>query len=405
MFVNYFRKTTRSSPVNLAAGRLVLGFWLVWKTVWYDWPRLVGTPYRQYSGKEWAIPASEPWLLTVEKWALVLLVCLFVLGYRIRITAAVSSFLLAHLGVVRTTLVGSGEGSNLYVGAMLLLFFALYAETDELSVDGLRRAGRSRSVADRLESNPDRRFAMPALKYSLLYLAALYFSSGLSKIIKGGGLGFAAPDNLSRLVLVRSYKYPWYEFNSILVEYPLLSTLGGIGTLVLELGVLVAVLLGVGFTLLMSGLVVFAFSNLVFLGIFFSDNLFFLGLFFAHDRVYAHAVSDRRIDVVFDSRSTLCTRLLYLLMLLDVTDSVTFVRQRDAASRYRAADAAEFDGPVCVRHGATVFEGYEAFRELFRQFRVFFPAVWLMRFSPVKRLGSALYRYLDGDDDGRTATR
>lgn len=398
MFVNYVTGDRRSSPINLAAARLVLGGWLIWKTIWYDWSRHVDTPYRAVTSStyEWAIPTAFPWLLTVEKWVLIALLCLFIVGYRIKLTAAVSSLLLAHLASVRLTLVMSGETGNLLVGVFFLLFFALCADDDELSIDGMRRlaAKPASDVSDRLTATTSQRYPMAPLKYSLLLIAILYFSSGVSKIVDGGGLAFIRPETLTRLVLVRSSIYPWHDLQTILVDYPILSALGGVATLVLELGFLASVLFGIAFAPFMLGLAVFVVSNAVLLGIFFPDNLFFLALFLAYDRGYGRVLLDRHVSVVFDERSSFCTTALYPFKLLDINDTVRFVPQAEASDRYR--NAVDSDSALYAFHGESVHEGYDAFRELLRQLRVFFPLVWIMQLPLVERTGrSAFTRVTD----------
>lgn len=409
MFVNYFTDERRISPINLAMARLVLGGWLVWKTIWYDWSRHVNTPYRAVTSPayEWAIPTSAPWLLTVEKWALIGCLCLFIVGYRIRITAAVSSLLVAHLAAVRQTLVQSGETGTLFIGVFFLLFFALYANIDELSADGIRRvtAKPVSHVTERLSETNRRRYAMPPLKYSLLFIAILYFSSGVSKIVDGGGLTFVRPETLSRLILVHSSIYPWNDIGLIFVEYPLLSALGGVGTLVLELGFLVAVLFGIAFTPFILGLIMFHLTNAVLLGIFFPDNLFFIGLFLAYDRAYARVALDRHISVVFDEQCSFCSTVLYPFKLLDINKTIRFVPQADAPDRYRDRHGVDFDRAMYTFHGESTYEGYDAFRELLRQFRVFFLLVWLMKFSPVERVGRRAYRYIANTRGQRFACR
>jgi predicted DCC family thiol-disulfide oxidoreductase YuxK len=398
MFVNYFDDDGRSSPLNLAAGRFLLGFWLVWKTVWYDWAGVLDVPFRAMANPryEWAIPTATPWLLTVEKWLLVGLVLLVVVGYRLRATGVASSFLLAHLATVRSTLVNTGEVDSLFIGSALLLFFALYPDDDALSVDGLR-AVRTRSLdslVDFLQSEDDRRYRMPALKYALLTLALLFFSTGASKVVDGGGLGFVAPDNLARLVLVRSYVYPWHDAQLAVVEYPLLGVLGGVGTLVLELGFLAAILAGLSVTPFVLGLVAFTLSNVVLLGIFFVDNLFFLALFAAFDRAYARLAVDRDLDLVFDEHCLFCARSLYPVKLLDVTDSVTFYTQYDAPDEYAARPGVDFERAMFVFDGDDTYEGYDAFRELLGQNRLFHPLAWLMARRPVRSVGRRVYRYV-----------
>lgn len=405
MFVNYFLDDERRSPINLAVARFILSFWLIWKTIWYNWAEHVETPYRAVAGQfaGWAIPVSAPWILTVEKWILIALLCLFAVGYRIRSTASMSSLLVAHLATVRGTLVKTGETSALFLGVYVLLFYALYAETDELSVDGVRRfadQGRQ-SIVDRLTSGADRQYRMPPLKYSLLVLAILYASSGLSKIVAGSGLGFAAPDTLPRIILVFSYVYPWTDLEMLIVEYPILAVIGGFGTLVLEVGFLFAVLTGIAFSPFVLGLILFTISNAVVLGIFFSDNLFLIAMFAAYDRAYAGVVSnrsDRSVDLVFDETEYHVARWLYPFKLLDVHQRIEFYSQYTVPIEHQTRAALPLDSPLYLFDGDDMYEGYPAFRELLRQYRVFLPLVWLLGLSPVSRLGKWWYRHVRDSD-------
>lgn len=403
MFVNYVDDDRRSSPINLAVARLLIGFWVVWKTVWYDWSQHVDTPYRATAGAsyEWAIPVSAPWILSVEKWLLIGLVVLFAVGYRLRVTGLASAVLLGHLGTVRRTLINSGESGSLFIGMFVLLFLTLYADHDVLSVDGVRRTGdRSlQSLVTRLKSTDDRQYRMPGLKYPLLMLAILFFSSGLSKVVSSGLIGFVAPENLSRLVLVRSYAHPWHDVQLLVVDYPFLSALGGIGTLVLELGFVVAVFSGVGFVPVLLGLVVFTLSNAVLLGIFFIDNLFFFGLFAAFDRGYARLARDRELELVFDEHCQFCACSLYPFKLLDIGDTVTFYSQYDVPEAYDERPDVDLSRAMYVFDGEDAYEGYDAFRELFRQNRVFAPVVWMMGLPVVRSAGQRLYRYIAENRD------
>ncbi|MFC7028200.1 hypothetical protein ACFQH8_13510 [Halomicroarcula sp. GCM10025710] len=92
----------------------------------------------------------------------------------------------------------------------------------------------------------------------------------------------------------------------------MLITAGSIGTLVVEMGLLVAVLLGITITPFVVGLLGFQTAVVVLLGILFVDTYPILLTFFAWDRVYERLVADRQIDVVFDGQCYFCMRSLYL---------------------------------------------------------------------------------------------
>ena len=390
MFVNYVRDSVRSSPINLAAGRGLLGIWVVWKTIWYDWIRLVNAPYDELSSSHyaWAVPESVPWLLTVEKWFLIAMVLLFIAGYRIRVTGFLSALVLAHLGVIRSILVSSGEASSLFIGSLMILFFTLYAGQDQLSIDGVRRAYRRSpdELTRQIVSTDSDRYKLSAMQLSMWLIALLFFSTGFSKVIDGNGVGFVAPDNLTRLVLVRSYVYPWFDLQLLIVEYPILGVLGGIGTLVLELGLVVSAVTGVGFSVFVLGLIAFTLSNVALLGIFFVDNLFFLGTFAAFDRVVQRLQRDQPLTVAFEPQNHFTLLTVYLVRLLDAGQTLTYQTmsshlkaRAQTDGGYPEKERNEQNTAMCVIDEETAYQGYEAFVKLLGQFVFFVPIVWIMQ--------------------------
>lgn len=397
MFLNYFGNTVRDSPFNLAAARALLGVWLGWKMLWYDWSEFVHTSYRAavQPSWEWAIPVEAPWLLTVEKWLLIGLLLLVVIGYRVRATATLSAFIAMHLGTVRFTLVTTGETEAIFLGSMMLLFFGLYAEYDRLSLDEIRRSARAspEKLAEQLQSSEDREFAMPQLKYSLLIFAIIFFGSGFDKILKSGGIGWIQPDTLARIITVRSQIYTWdYDIAMVIAEFPLLSSLGAVGTILLETGFLLVVLAGWSITLFALGFIGFTLSNYVVFGIFFADTLFFVSVFLAFDRVHAALATDREVDVVFDDRCRFCMRSLIPFKYFDVAETITFYGQSNAPERYGEREDVDFDRAMYLFHDGKSYEGYDAFRQLFRQYRLFLPVSWIMGLKPVRLLGEPIYR-------------
>ncbi|MFC7020864.1 MULTISPECIES: thiol-disulfide oxidoreductase DCC family protein [Haloarcula] len=402
MFVNYFADEERSSPVNLAVGRTILTVWLVWKTAMYDWNEFFEVPFFLTPEFTWAVPPVAPGLfMTVEKWVLIGLLVLFAVGYRIRLTGGLSALLLAHFGTVREIQNNSGESQALFLGVYFLVFYSLFSGTHALSVDGLRRT-RDWSV-DSLRSfivSGRDSYQLPALKWSLLVIAMIYFGSGVNKLFPNGPFGgfhagYLGSVTLSRIIVVRDAFYQWHvPIGPALVEYPALITAGSIGTLVVEMGLLVAVLLGVTVTPFIIGLLGFQTGVLVLLGIFFVDTYPLLLTFFAWDRVYERVVSDRDLDVVFDGQCYFCMRSLYLFKMLDVNGTVRFIPQAEAPDAYRQRGDVDFQSAMYAFDGTTAYAGYDAFRELLRQFRVFFPLVYLMGLAPVARVGTRVYRYV-----------
>lgn len=403
MFVNYAADSERDSPVNLATARGILGLWLVWKTAMYDWPLFLSVPYYQTPEFAWAVPPVAPGLiLTVEKWLLIGLLVGFVVGYRVRFTAAVSAFLLAHLGTVRATQVGSGETESLFIGVYLLVLFGLFHESNVLTVDFLRRTKREslETLRRHLESDTASQ-RMPALKWGLVVIALIYFGAGFDKVFHDGilnpSLGFATAENLARIVTTYRPDGPL----KFLAEYPLLMRTGGIGTLVLELGFLVAVLAKLSVTPIILGLVSFTAANRVLLGIHFVDVYFILLLFAAWDVGFERLVRDREMTVVFDDRCRACMRALIPFAILDVSDAIDFRPRTEVPDRHTQRTGVDSSRGVLVFRDGDRYEGYEAVRRLLDQYRFFAPLVWITGLPFVERFVARAYRRV-AQDHGRS---
>ncbi|OYR39677.1 hypothetical protein DJ82_09265 [Halorubrum sp. Ib24] len=405
MFVNYASDPERDSPINLTAARGITGFWLVWKTAMYDWPLFLTVPYYQTPEYAWAVPPVAPGLiLTVEKWLLIGLLVGFVVGYRIRFTAVTGALLLAHLAVVRATLVGSGETEALYIGVYFLILFALFHDSEGLSVDFFRRTKHEslETLRHRLESD-GASYRMPALKWCLIVIAIIYFGAGYDKVFHDGllnpSLEFAAADNLARIVTTYRPDGPL----KFVAEYPLLTRTAGIGTLVLELGFLIAVLAKISITPIILGLLSFTASNRLLLGIHFVDVYFILLLFASWDIGFKRLIRHRGITVVFDEQCRTCMRALTPFALLDVSDSIEFYSQSEAPSRYAQRTDIDMSSGVCVFRDGDRYEGYDAGRELLDQYRCFVPIVWVMRLSFVEHVTARVYGYVARKGDRNIA--
>ncbi|MFC6784587.1 thiol-disulfide oxidoreductase DCC family protein [Halobaculum halobium] len=410
MFVNYFADDERSSPFNLAAARVIVAGWLIWKTMWYDWMTFVAVPFSLTPEFTWAIPPVMPGVvLTVEKWVLIGLLVAFALGYRIRATAGFGALLLAHLGTVRQIHITYGETQAMLIGVYFLLIYALFADADKLSLDGLRRTRTwtVSSLRDHLVSNGDSGddgseatdgYRLPALKWSLVVIAMIYFGAGVDKLFPDGPFGgfsaaYLGPEHLSRIVVVREVLYGWHiAIAPPLVEFPAAMTAAAVGTLVVELGLFVAVLAGISITPFVLGILGFQTAVLVMFGILFADTYPMLLTFLAWDRAYERVASGRQLDVVFDDRCYFCMRSLYPFSLLDVNGTIRFIPSSDAPDRYESREDVDFDQAMYAFDGGETHEGYHAFRELIRQFRFALPVVWVMRLPPVAAVGERVYR-------------
>lgn len=393
-FVNYVGDATRASPVNLAVARVILGCYLFWKTMWYDWIIVATAPFRISESYLWAIPPA--WVLVAEKHLLLLVLLLFAVGYRLGLTSFLSALLLSHLAVVRYSLYLGGNTTSLFLGAYVLIFYGLYREQDVLTVDTIRRTGTM--PIDELRAHfagaPRQSFRADPLRLLVLVLGIVYFGSGLDKLLVGGGAWFG-PANLTRTVVTwASFEGTSLGLGVLLVEYPVLATVASVGTIVLEMGLLVAALLGVSLTLPMLALLAFMASIALTLGILFVDVFFLVSMLFTWDRLETALAPDRDVDLVFDDACLFCMRSLYLFRLLDTEERVTFYPQSAAPIAYGEFPGVDFDRSMYVFHDGRAYEGYWAFRALVGQFGLLRPLAWLMGRRPVWPVGERVYRYV-----------
>ncbi|MDS0221568.1 DCC1-like thiol-disulfide oxidoreductase family protein [Haloarcula sp. S1AR25-5A] len=395
-FVNYVRNPIRDSPINTAFARVFLAFYFFWKTVWYDWRQLYDIPLVLYEGYAVLIPPS-PTIMVAEKYLLLITLTAFAVGYRLRLSSLVSAVIVGHMGVVRYVYNTSGGTTALFIGMYMLVFFGLYRHRDRLSVDAIRSAGSGSpaSLVDRLTGSVSDSFRADALRWSLLVVGIIYFGSGFAKVVNGP-VAWVAPENLSRtLLLFDSFMPGSNPLAEPLLGYPVLVTLAAIGTLVLELGLLITLLAGVGVTTVVLGLYGFHVGIWLSLDIVFFDSIMFLGLFFSWDRVYAALASDRELTLVFDEHCLFCARSLLPFKLLDVNERITFHTQSTVPERYRELDDVDFENAMYVfDEDDRPYAGYHAFRELLRQSKLFAPLVFLTGLSPVSRVGTRVYRYI-----------
>lgn len=381
MFVNYVHSAERDSPINLAVARIVLGGWLIWKTIWYDWTPFVEAPFAGVAAPYylWAVP-GDPILLSILNWFLIVVLVAFIIGYRIRLTAALGALVTAYLGTVRFTLNSTGETEALFIGSFFLLFFALYAETDELSFDEWRRV-RSTATEDlrsKISRDAQATYRAPALKWNLLMIAVIYFGSGFDKVFPGPTTAFATAENLSRIIVVRSYRYDQpFDLGLWMVDVPILIAVGAWGTLALELGFLLAVIAGVTVTPFILGFIGFTLANAVLLGIHFVDVYFILALFVAWDTIAARVGHGRALEVQYDDQCAACVRGLYFVQLIDLNETITVTPCANAA-------AGEQDPSIVVMTDGRTFEGYAGIRKLVAHFRLLVPFAWLMGLEPIK---------------------
>ena len=394
LFVNYFKKPTRESRLNLVVARFLVGGYVIWKMMGYNWNLVVQTPFTlAFEPYTALLPPAAPLVLPVEKWILMLLMVSFIFGYRLRLSTFLGALLLGHLGAILATLNPSGVTTSLFIAVWFLVFFGLFHQQSSLTLESPGDQLDSLSTTNRYLKSKVGPFEMDPLRWSLLSIAVVYFGAGLHKVVQGPFWEWATVENLSRTIVMRNALEDIFGgIGPNLVQYPSIILLAAIGTLVIELGFVVAVLGRLPITPFVLGIFVFQLGVGLTMGIFFFDIYPFLLLFFAWDSFVSATESENQLDVVYDDHSLFCARTLTLFKVLDVRDSLTMYGQRDMPERYR--ESVNVESAVYVFSDGEVYRGYFAFRELLNHFGIVSWIGRVMSLSPVAIAGERLYEFI-----------
>lgn len=286
IFINYVACPSRPSSINRSCARVLVGCYAIWKILSYsidslqDWP-----PFLFRAHTHGAFLISENWLvlLPVEKWTAVALLCLFVTGWGVRWTALASAILIGHM--IALHYVVTNSGSTFLPAVYILVLFAIYEDADDFSPPSRRSPGSARAEDEPVPYN------MAVLKWSLLTIALLYFFTGYSKIA-AAGLDWAEPGNLTRMIHAEAIMYLDHipPVGWVIMQDPWLARLSSWGTLVLECGLLPAVVAGLPITPIVLGLLVMHTVIALAMRIFFFDQYVLFLLFVPWDRLWARAV-------------------------------------------------------------------------------------------------------------------
>lgn len=397
-FVNYVADPTRASPINRAVARVLLGAFLLWKVLSLEWAATAEWPF-VIDDAYAAFDHELLWtLLPYQQWLLAGLLIVFIVGYRTKWVGLASALLLAEMALMRSLIYYSGQVETLFIASYFLLVLSLFPEPDRLSVDGFRET-RTRSIHELnafLKGDDRREYRMTGLAISLVIVSIVYVGAAWGKVLVSG-LEWITAENLGRYILyyreIGGVSHPAGEF---VVQYPELLFAGVWGTILFEVALLPAALLKRDITAVAAGLIGLHLAIIAMLGLYFLGNVVFLLMFVAWDRLYAAIARDsaERVDLVYDERCYFCARSLYPFKLLDINRSVDFYTQSDAPEEYAETEGVDYEERMYLFRDGEPYGGYEAFRQLIRQFRVFAPVALLMALPPVRAVGERLYGYV-----------
>jgi len=393
-FVNYFATEQRESPFNLAVARVLVGLYALWKVDSYvDWEIVRVWPVYLHDEYQFLLLSEDLWYLPVERLLVVITLVAFVIGFRTRITGFVSALLLAHMSAILNMITTGGTSTTFLYPVYVLLLFALFAEEDLLSVDGLRRTGGKSldQLTDKLDTGTSKTYSMSPLKWLLVVLGIIYAHSGLTKIVDGPLTAWIDPANLARyLALWETISGRELLFVDFITGSLLLATAVAAGTVFLETGFLVAVLLRWSITPFIIGLGAMHTGIALAMTPYFFDMYLIYLLFLPWDRIYARITSSREITVTYDANCYFCVQSMLFVKWLDTGRTIKFVANSRSEENLSSDDAEPSGAIVAVTDGESV-EGYQAFRTLFSHFGLLSPLAIGMAIDPVERIGTRIY--------------
>lgn len=300
LFVNYVARPTRSSPVNLAVARVIVCVYAGWKVSTYPFSGLRDFPgslfltnplaqQNRFFAQPPGVLAWIPW----EQAAIVVCLAMVAIGWRTGFAAAIGALLLAHLSGLNYLIINE---KTFLLTVYFLIFYGIYRAEDPLRLDAPRNAS---PPAPPNPTNPPAAHRMSALRLFLIAFAAIYFFAGFSKWKSGVmGLAWADADNL-RLILQHNALYHLHETPRAaawILESDFLLASGGLATLFLELGFLVAVLARAPIAPFVLGLcgLHLAIAATMHLN-YFTDMAVFHALFVPWDALAARCAAGRRL--------------------------------------------------------------------------------------------------------------
>jgi predicted DCC family thiol-disulfide oxidoreductase YuxK len=249
------------------------------------------------------------------------------------------------------------------------------------------------TLTNHLENTDPVKHRHESLKWSLILVAALYFTAGLNKLVRDP-IAWIQPENLGRYILftmaTTDFEFPLGE---LFLSAPVLLSLAAIGTLVLELAPLPMVVLKQRIDYLFASIlgmhVAIAFS----VGPVFTDVILILCMFASWDVLHGRLQRDSELVVVYDEHCFFCARSLHLFKFLDSKGNIKFYSQYTVPEKFKEQDV-DFEEAMFVFSGETSYKGYYAFQRLIGQFREFSPISVIMGLFGVRHVGERVYRYI-----------
>lgn len=413
IFINYFARATRASSLNLAVARVIICLYGAWKVATYPFVDLAGWPafiFQAHRLARFTPGGMQAWWIIGEQILIVACLLLVAIGWRRAWAIPIGACLLAHLAVLNYPIVN--EKTFLPI-VYFLIFYGLFRQTDSFTWDRYRESsqrGAAELQASLQNPRPAAGVELNSLKWFLVTLGLIYFFTGWCKIRIGQLDQFAAwavPENM-RLILEHNALYHIHHVPPLmewLRTHPWALWPMGLGTLVLELGFVVAILARRRITLFMFALAAMHLGILLTMGLNYLSDMAILYLAFVPwDSVVARLSRGRSLRVVYDGECLFCMRTLLAFKKADQTGGLRFVPASQLSEHPDLPASLDYDQAMYVfDETGRAHRGYHGFCALVEYFMPLRPAVGLLRSRPVASVGERIYAWV-ARNRGRIST-
>jgi predicted DCC family thiol-disulfide oxidoreductase YuxK len=413
VFINYFARATRATSLNLAMARVIICTYGAWKIATYPFADLAGWPAFMFQTNRLArfMPGGihAGWLV-LEQIAIVCCLILVALGWRRSWTIPIGACLLTHLSAINYAVIN--EKTFLPIVYFLILY-GLYRDTDSFTWDRYRESSQRGATELQASLQNPRASAgvkLASLKWFLLTLGLIYFFTGWCKIRIGHidrFVDWAAPENM-RLILEHNALYHIHHVPPLMAwlrnhDWALWPM--GLGTLVLELGFVIAILTRRRITLFVFGLAAMHLSIFLTMGLNYLSDMAILYLAFVPwDSLVARLSRDRSLRVVYDGECLFCMRTLLAFKKADQTGGLHFVSSGQLAGYPDLPASLDYDKAMYVfDETGRAHRGYHGFCALMEYFVPLRPLIGALRSRPVAWIGERAYAWV-ARNRGRIST-
>lgn len=380
VFINYFDNCERASPLNLAMMRTVLSSYVILRLIALDVAAVVGWPVQINTATALLYPPeSFMWVVLIEEWLVILGACCLFIGLWTRVAALVTGIGFAHIAGMTMVINNSGETEQMVLGAALILLVGLYTRQDYLSADTYFQISSWSRATLANELNPETdstqcdngaeyklhdRYRLTPLAAGIVIMGITYAGSVYARVVSGSLVEWVSPANMRRFLLYH-VELTGHEtlVTELILRSDILLLVAGVGTNLLEAGLLVIVLAGGGVTIPIAGLISMHVGIAVSMGIVFTDMVIFLLLFLAYDSLVISVPPDELVTVTHGGTQSRSTRLVYFLRVLDHNNRIVWCNGTEFA----------------VTIGSTSRNGWGAIGLSCRFFRVTIPLYYLER--------------------------